>query len=357
MEKESYHKLFDILKQYQKEVNEIHAEKIAKNANPLALNGKNVDTAPRYVNENQIGQFGNQRIVTIARLERLTGSTLKFHGKDSGGLTYRTGSVAEPLKKVQYGVEDNVFANERQHYEQPESIKDTHVVKKDDINVILDSSNMYRTIEKDTLERKLNETLGLLAQKEHDIKKGLKIKAYEVSVVKEKHDELVKQSLLTKSSYEGLVKEKNKIVTTSRYVVPTGRVKVPAGRYVVPTGKDNVIVSAGRSKVIPAGRTILVLIRDYVKSKDLDLWHVIICGDFPPTQNNPETNKDEFVPFDKQSDDLKKRLAKNNEAKMVIYNALPRREYERIFMCKIAKEIWDTLLITHQDNSQLKDKK
>ncbi|GJT12502.1 hypothetical protein Tco_0859544 [Tanacetum coccineum] len=49
-------------------------------------------------------------------------------------------------------------------------------------------------------------------------------------------------------------------VTTSRYVVPTGRVKVPAGRYVVPTGKDNVIVSAGRTKVIPAGRTILVLV-------------------------------------------------------------------------------------------------
>ncbi|GJV09021.1 putative reverse transcriptase domain-containing protein [Tanacetum coccineum] len=51
------------------------------------------------------------------------------------------------------------------------------------------------------------------------------------------------------------------IVTTSRYVVPTGRVKVPAGRYVVPTGKDNVIVSAGRTKVIPAGSTILVLAR------------------------------------------------------------------------------------------------
>ncbi|GJU06304.1 putative reverse transcriptase domain-containing protein [Tanacetum coccineum] len=50
------------------------------------------------------------------------------------------------------------------------------------------------------------------------------------------------------------------IVTTSRYVVPTGKVKVPAGRYVVPTGKDNVIVSAGRSKVIHAGRTILVLV-------------------------------------------------------------------------------------------------
>ncbi|GKC50625.1 hypothetical protein Tco_1073370 [Tanacetum coccineum] len=54
----------------------------------------------------------------------------------------------------------------------------------------------------------------------------------------------------------------------------------------------------------------------YVKSKDLDLWHVITYGDFPAIQNNPETKKDEIVPFDKQNDDLKKKLAKNNEAKM-----------------------------------------
>nr|GEW77542.1 putative reverse transcriptase domain-containing protein [Tanacetum cinerariifolium] len=33
----SYHKLFDILKQYQNKVNEIRAEKLARNANPLAL--------------------------------------------------------------------------------------------------------------------------------------------------------------------------------------------------------------------------------------------------------------------------------------------------------------------------------
>ncbi|GKF19223.1 hypothetical protein Tco_0067861, partial [Tanacetum coccineum] len=33
----SYHKLFDVLKQYKKEVNEIRVERIAKNANPLAL--------------------------------------------------------------------------------------------------------------------------------------------------------------------------------------------------------------------------------------------------------------------------------------------------------------------------------
>ncbi|GJU17625.1 hypothetical protein Tco_1145591 [Tanacetum coccineum] len=42
---------------------------------------------------------------------------------------------------------------------------------------------------------------------------------------------------------------------------------------------------------------------------------------------------------------------------MVIYNALPRKEYARIFMCNTAKEIWKTLLITHQGNSQVKDNK
>ncbi|GJS74612.1 zf-CCHC domain-containing protein [Tanacetum coccineum] len=82
----------------------------------------------------------------------------------------------------------------------------------------------------------------------------------------------------------------------------------------------------------------------YVKSKDLDLWHVITYGDFPPIQYNPETKKDETVSFDKQNDDLKKKLAKNNEAKMVIYNALPRKNNE-------AKDE------TQQDNSQVKDNK
>ncbi|GKC09492.1 hypothetical protein Tco_1001102 [Tanacetum coccineum] len=70
-----------------------------------------------------------------------------------------------------------------------------------------------RIVYYDKLECKLNETLGLLAQKEIDIKEGLKLKSYEISVVKEKHDELVKQSLLTKSHYEGLVKEKTKVIT------------------------------------------------------------------------------------------------------------------------------------------------
>ncbi|GJU52483.1 hypothetical protein Tco_1226197 [Tanacetum coccineum] len=87
----------------------------------------------------------------------------------------------------------------------------------------------------------------------------------------------------------------------------------------------------------------------YVKLKDLDLWHVITDGDFPPIQFNPETKKDEIVSFHKQNDDLKKKLAKNNEAKMVIYKCFTRKEYEMNFFVSNRKgKLGITLLITHQ---------
>ncbi|GJT13145.1 retrovirus-related pol polyprotein from transposon TNT 1-94 [Tanacetum coccineum] len=42
---------------------------------------------------------------------------------------------------------------------------------------------------------------------------------------------------------------------------------------------------------------------------------------------------------------------------MTIYNALPRKEYERVLICKTTKEVWHTLIITHQSNSQVKNYK
>ncbi|GJR97746.1 hypothetical protein Tco_0269920 [Tanacetum coccineum] len=40
---------------------------------------------------------------------------------------------------------------------------------------------------------------------------------------------------------------------------------------------------------------------------------------------------------------------------MTLYNALSRKEYKRVFMYKTTKEIWNTLIITHQGNSLVKD--
>nr|GEU50553.1 hypothetical protein [Tanacetum cinerariifolium] len=61
------------------------------------------------------------------------------------------------------------------------------------------------------------------------------------------------------------------------------------------------------------------------------------------------------TPYELLKDIEKKQLGKNEEAKMNIYNALPHKEYERVFMCKITKEIWHTLIITHKGNYEVKN--
>ncbi|GJU80970.1 hypothetical protein Tco_1283335 [Tanacetum coccineum] len=94
----------------------------------------------------------------------------------------------------------------------------------------------------------------------------------------------------------------------------------------------------------------------YVKSKDIDLWHIIIYGNYKRTIKNKD-GKDEIIPYEKFEESQKKMISKNDKAKMVLYNALPKKEYERIFMCNTAKDIWNSLIITHQGNKQVKDNK
>nr|GEW74775.1 retrovirus-related Pol polyprotein from transposon TNT 1-94 [Tanacetum cinerariifolium] len=342
----SYHKLFDILKQYQKEVNELRAERLARKANPLALVataqanqdpyyqsskshkshapssklsiptrshittrhiGKEIakpitppsettskkDSNPKQAQRDKdmqknlalIAKYfkkiykptnNNLRTSSNSRNKNVD-TTLCYMVKIPEVPTADLGTDSKPLEHVQDEAGYNVFANDLQHSEQSKSISNTCLVETDDSNVIPDSPDMCeddiqndqndvesdvervalanlsanlkldvdekndsksikeskhdtcsgteraefekckafndRTIDYDKLERKLNEALGQLAQKDIEIKKGLKTKAYEISVVKEKHDELIKQSLLTKSYYEGLVKEKTKVIT------------------------------------------------------------------------------------------------------------------------------------------------
>ncbi|GKA51567.1 retrovirus-related pol polyprotein from transposon TNT 1-94 [Tanacetum coccineum] len=93
----------------------------------------------------------------------------------------------------------------------------------------------------------------------------------------------------------------------------------------------------------------------YVKSKYIYLWQVIQNVDFYFDVEDEETKLMKETSYELLKDTEKKQLGKNVEAKMTIYNALPRKEYKRVFMCKIAKEVWHTLIITHQGNSQVKN--
>ncbi|GJR97948.1 hypothetical protein Tco_0270122 [Tanacetum coccineum] len=52
------------------------------------------------------------------------------------------GTDSEPLEQVQYDIDDNVFANEIQHYDQSESISNTCAVETDDSNVTPASPDM-----------------------------------------------------------------------------------------------------------------------------------------------------------------------------------------------------------------------
>nr|GEY66901.1 zf-CCHC domain-containing protein/DUF4219 domain-containing protein/UBN2 domain-containing protein [Tanacetum cinerariifolium] len=68
----------------------------------------------------------------------------------------------------------------------------------------------------------------------------------------------------------------------------------------------------------------------YVKSKDIDLWHIVINGDYKPTIKNLVTGQEEVISYDKLKDENKKMLSKNDEAKMVSYNVLPKKEFNTI---------------------------
>nr|GEY04990.1 reverse transcriptase domain-containing protein [Tanacetum cinerariifolium] len=245
LDEDSYHKLFDILKQYQKEVNELRAKRLARKANPLALKNldliakyfikiykptnnnlktssnsrnKNVDTTPRYKNDNQSRQFGNQRMVNVVGARKNVGSlavqqtgiqcsNCKEFGhfakecrkpkrvKDSayhkekmllckqaekGELeayysymekiqevpTADTCTNSEPLEHVQNDTGYNVFANDLQHFEKSESISNTCLVEMGDSNVIPNSPNILKldVDESKKIQKKLNKANITLAQ-------------------------------------------------------------------------------------------------------------------------------------------------------------------------------------------------
>ncbi|GJU92487.1 hypothetical protein Tco_1304910 [Tanacetum coccineum] len=172
-------------------------------------------------NDNQTGQFGNQRAVNVVGArETVGGPVVQQSGIQC--LTEEFVHYARGMTEVQNGfidfhvsqgtrccfVENNVEKGESN------SIRDSCLVALQNKQTEFERYKAFndRTVDYDKLERRLNETLGLLAQKEIDIKEGLKVKAYEISIVKEKHDELVKPSLLTKSHYEGLVRRKQRYV-------------------------------------------------------------------------------------------------------------------------------------------------
>nr|GEY99127.1 retrovirus-related Pol polyprotein from transposon TNT 1-94 [Tanacetum cinerariifolium] len=192
---------------------------------------KNVDTTPRYKNDDHSGQSGTHRTVNVTAARENVGSKVV---QQSGIQCFNCREFRHFAKECRKPkrVKDSAYHKEKmmlckqaeqgvplqaEHYDwlrhrfrASRTASNTCLVETDDSNVIPDSPDMCE----DNIQNEQNDVESdderQLAHKDTVIREGLKTKAYKISVVKEKHDELMKQSLLTKSHYEGLVKQKTK---------------------------------------------------------------------------------------------------------------------------------------------------
>nr|GFA85373.1 hypothetical protein [Tanacetum cinerariifolium] len=116
----SYHKIYDILKQHQNEVNELRAERLAHTANPLALVAQQQPELEAHY-------------MYMAQIQEVTPDAV-----DNSGPVFDT----EPLQKVSHDDNYNVFSIESEHPEQSKSVNDTYLIEQDENNVIIDSLDM-----------------------------------------------------------------------------------------------------------------------------------------------------------------------------------------------------------------------
>ncbi|GKD71084.1 hypothetical protein Tco_1325174, partial [Tanacetum coccineum] len=190
-----------LVMQFQLEVNDIRAERIAKSANPLALMGAQHiqdyllsrqtlkdqrqyifhTTMIQYRSKDKFAGWGHretsrkpkrvkdyayhkEKMMMCKQAEQgvplqaeqadwledtdeeIDEQELEAHysymAKIQEVSPEESSSTGQPLEQVQNHDESNVYDNVRRHSEQPESINDTYVLEKDDSNVTSDSSNI-----------------------------------------------------------------------------------------------------------------------------------------------------------------------------------------------------------------------
>nr|KYP35500.1 hypothetical protein KK1_043458 [Cajanus cajan] len=90
----------------------------------------------------------------------------------------------------------------------------------------------------------------------------------------------------------------------------------------------------------------------FIEAIDLNIWDSVENGHFIPTIVVGHEIKD--LPKDQWSDDDRRKVQYNLKAKNIITSALGIDEYFRISNCKSAKEMWDTLEVTHEGTNDVK---
>nr|GEX35961.1 hypothetical protein [Tanacetum cinerariifolium] len=170
-----------------------------------------------YKNDNQFGQFGNQMTMNVAEARENVGSSIVQHSgiqcfnckefrhfakecRKPKGL--KTPHTDEEVDEQELEAHYNYMAK-IQEVPTADSDTDFEPVEQNDQNDV-ESDDERVALANLKLDNKQTEFEKYKAFNDRTID-------YEkLELVKEKHDELIKQSLLTKSHYEGLVKQKTK---------------------------------------------------------------------------------------------------------------------------------------------------
>ena len=86
--------------------------------------------------------------------------------------------------------------------------------------------------------------------------------------------------------------------------------------------------------------------RVFLISLNLDLWNIVENGFQLPSK-----------PMNEWSDLENKYFSLNAKAMNALFCALDKNEFNRVFLCETAFNIWRTLEITHEGTSRVKDSK
>nr|GFA07302.1 hypothetical protein [Tanacetum cinerariifolium] len=192
LQAEQYHWLADTDEEIDKQELEAHYSYMAKIQEvPTADSG--TDSEPLEQNNQNDVENDDER-VALANLIANLKLDVDENKRIQKQLKKANTTLAQELKECK-----TILAETSKTLRESISVRDSCLVALQNKQTEFEKYKAFndRTVDYDKLERKLNETLGQLFQKDIEIKEGLKTKAYEISVVKEKHDELIKQSLLT----------------------------------------------------------------------------------------------------------------------------------------------------------------
>ena len=88
-----------------------------------------------------------------------------------------------------------------------------------------------------------------------------------------------------------------------------------------------------------------------IEAIDLNIWEAIEIGPYIPTMVAGNTTIEK--PREDWSEEERRLVQYNLKAKNIITSALGMDEYFRVSNCKSAKDMWDTLQVTHEDTTDV----